>query len=87
MRERERAGEGIGWLLLGGLLASAYWWWQGGGNRNLPASMQHWRRRLADVLDEQGRHLGEGLTSRTHAWSERLKPNGQSKRIPVEGHD
>lgn len=85
MSDRGRSGGGFGWFLLGGLLASAYWWWQ--GDRPLPATLQHWRRRLADVLDDQGRQLGEGLTHRTHAWSERLKPNGKSKRIPVDGTD
>jgi hypothetical protein len=87
MSGRESSGDKLGWLMLGGILASAWWWYRGGGSRDLPATMQQWRGKLASVLDEQGRHLGERLTSRTHTWSERLKPNGQSKRIPVEGSD
>jgi hypothetical protein len=87
MSERESGGDKLGWLLLGGLVASAFWWWRSGGSRTMPGNMSQWRDRLASTLDEQGRHLGETLTTRTHAWSERLKPNGQSKRIPVEGND
>jgi hypothetical protein len=85
MTERESDGGKLGWLLLGGILASAWWWYRGGGSTRLPASVRQWRGQLATLLDEQGRHLGERLSSRTHTWSERLKPNGQSRRIPIEG--
>jgi hypothetical protein len=87
MSEHEGGGDKLGWLMLGGILASAFWWWQSRSQGQLPVRLRHWRGRLAAVIDEQGRHIGEGLAHQTHAWSERLKPNGQSKRIPVDGQE
>jgi hypothetical protein len=80
----------FGWVILGGLAATAFWWWRHGGNlggRHLPTSVHELRGNLATLIDDRGRNWGEKLSARTHLWSERLRTNGQSKRIRVEGGD
>lgn len=80
----------IGWMIVGGLATSAFWWWrQGGtlGGRRLPTTVHELRGSLAGLIDDRGRKWGEKLSARTHMWSERLRTDGQSKRIRVEGSD
>ncbi len=90
MRDEGSRTSGFGWMLLGGVIATAFWWWRQGGTlvgRRFPASLREVRGTLAGLIDEQGHAWGERFSQRTHTWSERLRTNGQSKRIPVEGTD
>ena len=90
MRDEVNRTHGLGWLLVGGVIATAFWWWrQGGtlGGRHVPVSLRELRGTLAAALDERGRTWGERFGQRTHTWSERLRTNGRSKRIPVDGAD
>ncbi|MBC7541820.1 MAG: hypothetical protein H7338_03735 [Candidatus Sericytochromatia bacterium] len=88
MDETDDGVHRLRWLVLGGMMATAFWLWRQRGTlagRHVPVSVRELRGSLATLIDDRGRRWGEKLSERTHTWSERLRTNGHSRRIPVEG--
>jgi len=87
VRPEEGRMHRIRWMIVGalGLLAVQRYRKTGTFSMDLRGALAQARTWMAELVDRKGHTLGELVTGRSHALSERLRTNGQAKRIPVNG--